>query len=230
MMLDQLVLTILPAAFSLMVFSYLYKYNDFFRLAEHTLIGTAAGVEFFVGYKIIVASGIQPTLNGQYIMAPPLLLGLLVFGMFSKRTRYISNWPILIIIAVGLGLAVRGAIYAQLIDQMVATFLPFAGPDLSKDFDAILIAVGTFTSILYFTFTRPHEGALKIMTRTGRYFILVGLGATFGSSVVTFFTPATTPMFWMLSTPGLYLTIIAIVLVCVDIFRNRARKRSSPVA
>ena len=221
-MLAEVVTALVPAALALMVFSHLYKYNYFFKFTEHTLVGIAVGVEMYMAYKSIIASGVQPMLKGQYIMVPALILGFMVFAIFFKRSKYLASWPLVIVVSVGLGLSASGAIYGQIITQITATFLPLTTPDLWKDVQNLIIVLGTVTTLLYFTFTIPHTGPLKRVTRLGRYFIMIALGATFGGVVTTFTTPVITPVIWMTETPGIYLSAVVVLIILVDIIRSRA--------
>ena len=58
-------------------------------------------------------------------------------------------------------------------------------------FNYLYVAVGLICSIMYFMLTFEHSGPLKAPTRIGRLFIMVGLGAYFGNTVLFRFTMLT---------------------------------------
>jgi len=48
----------------------------------------------------------------------------------------------------------------------------------------IVLFVGVVCSILYFYFSREHKGALKVGSRIGIVFLMIGFGASFGYTVM----------------------------------------------
>ncbi|MBS7651775.1 MAG: hypothetical protein QW638_04850 [Candidatus Bathyarchaeia archaeon] len=212
---------LLGATLSIFAFSFLYRDNPFFKFAEHTIVGVAVGIELYSGYQSILKTGWVPLISGSYILIPAMILGLMTLGRLNKRTIWISNYPLCILMGIGLGLAVRGAVIGQLIDQIRATLLPMATPNMMNNFNNFLIVVGTTASTMYFIFTRSHTGALGTVTKIGRYFIMAAMGATFGSMSLTFTSPVIGPAFLMFREPGIYITAVAAIIILIDIIRRR---------
>jgi len=220
----SVVLPLIPAICTLMIWSYLYKYNPVFKFAEHTVVGIGAGVTFYMSFRTIITTGVDPVMKGVYFMLPALLLGPFVFGTFHPKTRWYGTLPIAILLAIGFGLAVRGTIIGQIIDQVRASMVPITTPNMVKNFENLVVIVGTVTSLLYFVFTREQKGAFGVATRLGRYFVMIAMGTTYASLLLTNFSGAMGPMFTLMESPGIYLTAIAVLLVMIDIGLSIARK------
>jgi hypothetical protein len=46
------------------------------------------------------------------------------------------------------------------------------------------VAVGVFTGLVYFFFSRAHKGAFGFASRVGVYFLMISFGAAFGYTVM----------------------------------------------
>lgn len=213
---------LLVAAFlDLCIYSFLYKDNRFFKFGETTVVGIAVGVECYAGYRAIMSAGVIPVLSGKVIMIPALILGILIFGRLSRKTIPLSNYSLITLMGIGLGLATRGALIGQITSQIKATMLPFTTANMLTNFNNLIVIVGTITATLYFIFTREHTGTLGVITKIGRYFIMCAMGTTFGAMALTFGSPAIGAMFEMFEAPGIYLTVIVGIIILADILRKR---------
>lgn len=165
---------------TLLIWSYLYKDTIFFRFAEYTYLGVAAGHLFVMTAIRLRDSVLIPLIfKSQYALAIPVVAGIILYTRYAKRTEWISRLPVAILIGVGTGLATRGLIDAQFVRQILATITP------RNPVDGTLIAVFTCCALAYFFFTRQQAGMFGKLTRVGRAIILVAMGATFGSLATT---------------------------------------------
>jgi hypothetical protein len=57
---------------------------------------------------------------------------------------------------------------------------PFVGSNWVIIFGQILLVVGTITGVIYFYFSKKHEGAFGVGAKIGIYFLMVSFGAAFG--------------------------------------------------
>lgn len=183
------------AILTLMVWTFLYKDNDLYVFAEYTYVGVSVGYGFAVAVKNIIDMGITPILAGETLLIVPLILGVLLYTNFFPKARWVSQWPMAILVGLGVGLAMRGAIKSDFIDQIVGTFVPLMSPaGALQSFNNILIVV-TVTSILYyFVYTvraSPGSGlgsaSDKIRT-LARALMMVGFGAAYGNVMMYRFT------------------------------------------
>jgi len=178
--------TTVAALFTLMIYSILFKENVLYRFAESTAIAVAVGYGVVTTLKSLRTSTYIPLTNGNMLVLIPLFLGVLTYLTFIKKYAWLSLWPIGFLTGVGLGLSVRGAIQAQLIEQIDATILPLTGSSTDL-FNNIIIFISTIAVLYYFLFTinfkNPTVNSVSEGVRKfARYFIMVGLGVGFSGA------------------------------------------------
>lgn len=160
------------------VLSFVIKENPGYRVAESLLIGTSAAHAFVMGVINIRRLAVNPLLEGKWLMIIPIILGLLLFTRLSKQLMWLSLYPISFIVGLGLGMTLRGAIFAQFLSQIKATMVPL------NSINNLIIIVGTTAVLLFFYFTRERKGLFGSYVRIGRWIMMVAFGATFGDSVM----------------------------------------------
>jgi len=163
---------------TLATYSYLYKENPAYRLAEYLVVGVGAGYTLALGWQNITAKAIQPIQQGRYLSLLPLLLGVLLFTKLSQKQSWIARYPMAIMVSLGVAVSVRGAVSANLTRQIGATMLPLTSTN------NILMVLGTATVLGYFFFTFPANKALTYGSRVGQMFLMVAFGAMIGSVVM----------------------------------------------
>jgi len=173
----------------LMIYSLpLYKENLAYRTAEHMFIGVTLAISIIVNFSNVMRMCIRPLMQGNLLMIVPLILGLMIFTMLIPEYRWLSRYPIAILVGAGFGLGIRGTIKPNLQDAIIDTITAPSSGGLMAWFNYLYVAVGLVCSIMYFMLTFEHTGPLKAPTRIGRLFIMVGLGAYFGNTVLFRFT------------------------------------------
>jgi hypothetical protein len=176
----------------LMVYSYpLYKENPAFRTAEHMFIGVMLAVNIITHFTNIMRMCITPLTQGNILMIVPLILGLMIFAMLIPEYRWVSRYPIALMVGAGFGLGIRGTIKPNLQDAIIDTITAPSGGALIDWFNYLWVAVGLVCSIMYFMLTFEHTGPLKAPTRLGRLFLMIALGGYFGNTVLFRFTMLT---------------------------------------
>ena len=169
----------------LMIYSYpLYKETPIYRFAEHSYIAIMLAVSLVVNTNNVMRIAVTPMLGGQIIYIVPIILGFMIYAMLSREYRWVSRYPIAILVGSGFGLGMRGVIRPDILDATVATITPPATGGMMEWINFVYLAVGMISSIMYFLLTYEHSGALQAPTRIGRLFIMVGLGAYFGNTVL----------------------------------------------
>ena len=177
----------------LMIYSYpLYKENVAYRFAEHLFIGVTLAITAITNFSNIMRMCITPLMQGNLLMIAPLVIGLMIFTMLIPEYRWVSRYPIAIMVGAGFGLGIRGTIKPNLQDAIIDTITaPPSGSGLIDWFNYLWVAVGLVCSILYFMLTYEHSGMLKTPTRIGRLFLMIALGGYFGNTVLFRFTMLT---------------------------------------
>ena len=170
----------------LMIYSYpLYKENLAFRFAEHTYIGITLRVSLIVAMSNVIRIAIVPMLQGKYHYIIPIILGFMMYSLLVPRYRWVSRYPIAILVGAGFGLGMRGVLIPNITQQVISTITPPAtGAGAVDWWNYIYIAIGTICAVMYFVLTWEHRGGLGYATRLGRWIIMIGLGAYFGNTVL----------------------------------------------
>jgi hypothetical protein len=184
----MLIGTWLAGFLTLAIFSFLYKDNPVYKLAEHIYVGVSAGywliyVAFFDVYPMLIQGFQNETGLEKWILLVPGALGLIMLSRWFPKTAWLSRWPIAFTVGVGAGLGITANLQGYVMPQMQATLLPVTGWNIVS-LNNVILTVGVITTILYFYFSKPHKGALGWMARVGIVFIMVSFGASFGYTLM----------------------------------------------
>ena len=171
--------------FTLMVLSFLYKENEFFRLAEYLTVGLSAGYAFAAALRLFVNQSLSPIfVDKSYGFIIPLALGAMFYLQFSKKYSYLYRFPLSLAIGYGLGVTVWSVMQTYFVEQIKATIIPITAADPLTTANNIVLVAGTILSLSYFLVSRGQTGVLGQFTKAGKYLILIALGAVFGSTVL----------------------------------------------
>jgi hypothetical protein len=174
----------MAAILTIFIYTFVYKENPAFRWAEHTLIGLTAGVYTVNGLENIRKLVINPITSGDtqaLLMLIPLAMGLLLFTRFSKTQYHYSRWMMAMLIASAIGAGMIAASQSQIMTSIVQTF-PTTFTDINTFFNEIVMLVAVITTIIFFTYTRPHTGVTGKIALIGRYGLMLALGVNFGNA------------------------------------------------
>lgn len=182
------------AFFTLAIYSFLYKENAWFRVAEATYLGTAVGYGITVNLKYLRDQwgGVwSSTAFMMTMFAFAMLIGLLWYFRFSKKHFYLYRIPLAILVGTGIGQAMQTIIFAQFLSQIkgqISTPL-FVSGELVTSFNNILIAIMVPCTLLYFWFTgygvNRDTALMKAIDKIARYTMMAGFGSAFGYTVLT---------------------------------------------
>lgn len=191
---------------TLAIFSFLYKDNPFYKFAEHLVVGVSAG--YFV--IILWHNGLVPNLfqrlaDGDWYFLflnstkpwylIPTFLGALMWTRFSQQYSWLSRWPMAMYIGIATGIAVplemANRINKQLFAMMepidFANFFGTQGFDLldpTSGLSQLIVFVGAMCALIYFYFSKAHEGVFGRIAKVGIYTLMIGFGASFGYTVM----------------------------------------------
>jgi|LSQX01.1.fsa_nt_gb hypothetical protein len=155
----------------------LWKDNVLFRTVEHVFVGLSSAYYVFTAYRNLVNLGWAPLKEGKIILVIPMLLGLSLYTRFTKRYAYLSRWGMGFLIGVGSGLAMFASINAQLLPQIRANMLQLTS------LNNIILVLGVLSIIVYFFFSVEQKGAVKHVSKIGRYMMMLTFGVSFGNVV-----------------------------------------------
>ncbi len=180
----------IAAFFTIVATSYAFRDNIFFRFAEYTFIGAAAGHAIVMGVKNIILYGWTHIAGGEPSYWIPIILGILIYTRYHPQYCWIYRYPIAFLVGIGVGISIRGAIHADFIKQIAATAKPLIATTPLGTLNNIIIFVGTITALTHFIFTYEgiHRGAAGWIPRIGRWMMLAAFGGAFGNTIMTKFS------------------------------------------
>jgi hypothetical protein len=176
--------TWVAAFLTLCVFSFLYRDNPFYKLAEHLFVGASAGYLLAVQYQnVLVPNVFQPLLaDHRLIVLIPLGLGLLMLARAVDRAASWSRWAVAFYVGIYSGIAIPGYMQGFIMAQLADAAKPF--PPGWAAVNSALILVGLLGVLAYFFFSAAHRGAHGVSARVGIWFLMIAFGASFGYTVM----------------------------------------------
>ncbi len=197
------------------LYSVLYKENKFYRFWEHVFLGLASGWALVALWTEVLKSGWWDKMLGasasdgntasmgywMYVVLLPI--GLMGYLVFSKKHNWISKIPIGMILGFysGQQFGAWMTYYGPLFTASMKPILPnqsgfFKPADAaagsvygSEALTNIISLITVLTVLTYFLFSFDVKGKLlKASSTTGRWLLMIGFGAIFGSTVMMRFT------------------------------------------
>ena len=172
--------TLVAALLTLAIFSFLYRENPFFRFAEHLLVGLSAGYFTVIAVQgTLVPKVLEPLKAGDFWVAIPFILIILILGRLTEKTCPASRIPLALVIGAGAGVAVPALLQARILVQLAATMKPLDSAA------SVLVLLGVITTLIYFFFSREHKGWWGRLASVGTWYLMIFFGATFGNTVMS---------------------------------------------
>lgn len=178
---------------TLLIFSFLYKDNPLFKLAEHLYVGVSVGYTIVKAYDtVLVHLVVKPIVEqGEISLLIPVAIGMLMLTRYVPKAAWMSRYAFAFIVGIGSGLAIPRTISSFVLKQIEDTVRPLlsmAGPNgvtfSAGDLNALIILLGVGSVLFYFFFSIEHSGAGKVVARTGIIFLMISFGAGFGYTVM----------------------------------------------
>jgi hypothetical protein len=196
------------ALFTLAIFSFLYRDNPIYKVAEAVLVGVSAAYWMVVGFwdvivpnligKILPAlvqawaipglTGPDAARNLWYLV--PLVLGVMLLWGLAPRGAWIARWPLAFIIGTFAGLRLIGFLHGDFLAQIRNTILPLTVFDpsgaflLGESVRNLLIIAGVLCCLVYFFFSFEHKGIVGRTAKVGIWVLMITFGAGFGYTVM----------------------------------------------
>ncbi len=175
------------AFFTLALFSFLYKDNPVYKLAEHIFAGLTAGYQVGLIWDTIILQKLWDPMTGagQWQLLIPGVLGFLMFARLWPKFSWLSRVSLAFVMGTTGGVFLVTQLHGLVLPQMQATMLALGGQDgLASAILAIVIVVGVLSTLIYFYFSKEHTGILGGTARVGIWFIMISFGAHFGYTVM----------------------------------------------
>ncbi len=190
----------IAAGLTLFIFSFLYKDNPFFKIAEHLYVGAGLAWQLqIVIYKIMIPKVWEPFKTAWdqgdwftvWMTIIPTILGLSLITQFIPKISWISRYGFTFIMGYAAGLALPTVLATDFMNQILGTIEPFsklANLTTVQLINAFILLIGTIAVLFYFFFSIEHKGAIKKVSNFGIYFLMIYFGASFGNTVMARFS------------------------------------------
>jgi len=180
--------TWIAALLTLACFSFLYKDNPFFRFAESLFAGVSLG--YYIG--IVLNGTILPNLvtplthdfNRNWDLLVPGLIGLLLYMRYVPKTGWVSRYALAIYVAYYIGLDFTRKIHGEVLPQLARAIVPLTKFDSHTIFYSLVFALGVFSVLIYFFFSKEQDAVTTRIARVGIWFLMISFGAAFGFTVM----------------------------------------------
>lgn len=196
--------TTFGAFLTLATFSFLYKDNPFYKIAEHLVVGVSAGYFVIIlWHNALVPLLFQRLSDGDWYILwlnsskpwywIPAILGAMMWTRFSRNYAWVSRWPIGLYIGIVAGLAIPLEMANRVNKQLYATMAGvinwgnFWGQgflDVTSGYSQVIIFTGAIAGLFYFFFSKAHTGAFGGVAKFGIWILMIGFGASFGYTVM----------------------------------------------
>lgn len=162
---------------SLGAYSVLIGDNPISRITENIYMGILGGYFFAQNWDFISKNALGKVANGEYVYIIAIILSLMLLGRLKPEYLWISRYPVVFTVGVGLGLSVRTTVMADFVGQIQATLLPW------NSLNNIVMILGTCLTAAYFIFTTQKSGLYNYVHTGGRVFLLCAFGVAYGQTV-----------------------------------------------
>jgi len=195
------------AFFTLAIFSFLYRDNPFYKLAESIFVGVSGAYWIVVAFWSVMVPNIlgkvlpsvaqswaMPGLSGpeaqpNYLYIVPLVLGIMLLCRLLPQGGWISRWPMAFVIGAFAGIQMMGYLHGDFLAQIRNSILPLVvrtqgAIDPWHSLQNILIVAGVLCCLAYFFLSFEHRGFMGGSARVGVWFLMITFGASFAYTVM----------------------------------------------
>jgi len=179
--------------FTLSIYSFLYKDNPFYKIAEHVTVGVSIGYSVYIVWTnafigqvwtpfMEVGYFLGIHMNHRWDFIIPSLMGIFFICRLFPKVSWLSRYSMAFLIGAGAGLGIPYAIQASILAQVETTMLPisFTWAGICN----LIIVIGVLATLIYFYFSKEHKGVFGGIANVGIWFLMIGFGATFGYTIM----------------------------------------------
>jgi len=193
--LAQAIGIIVGAILTLMMYSFLYKDNIFYKFGEHLYVGISVGyyvnIIWWQAFKPLFV--IPAIYERDLVLLIPFVLGMMMLARFIRQISWLSRTPMAMLLGTGSGLAIPMILNANVLRQVQSTIMtlwvdiPEGGINALwwwNTFSAWIIFIGVLCVLFYFYFSLEHKGVIGKLGTVGIWFVMLSFGAAFGYTVM----------------------------------------------
>ncbi|MGE5560510.1 MAG: hypothetical protein ACM3XN_05570 [Chloroflexota bacterium] len=174
---------------TLMIFSYLWKENAVYRIAEHIFVGLSGGYIVTYNWHSTLKPAIQQEIqvDKQYYLITAIIIGLLMYFRYFPKVAWLARIPMSIWVGYGVGYTLVYA-PAPFITQITNSFQKFSATYSTwygtNTVNNILFFVFLISTMMYFFFTVKRDNPVMAGgAMLGRIVLMLAFGSAFGNTV-----------------------------------------------
>ncbi|MBM4086782.1 MAG: hypothetical protein FJ272_18500, partial [Planctomycetes bacterium] len=146
---------VVAAGLTLAMYSFLYRDNPVFKIAENLFVGVSLGYTIVTTwFEILKPDVYEPLIKPCFVKAAekgpefwllvPTALGLLMWTRFTPRLAWLSRWAFAFVVGLGAGMSIPRTISSFILKQVEPSLLPLfaAGQPWHVSLNLVLILVG----------------------------------------------------------------------------------------
>ena len=201
---------IIAAGLTLIMYSFLYRDNPLFKIAENLYVGVALGY----GAIIVWRQSLRTEVFEPLFLAPtsdafwnalaergiPILLGLLLLTRLSRKHSWLSRYSYGPLVGWFSGMTIVTTVHTMILKQLKAAIVPlqqsvadglvdltvgqWIGEVAMPILGSVVLLAGTVSVLFYFFFSVEHKRFGTVVAKTGIWFLMISFGATYGYTVM----------------------------------------------
>ena len=173
------------ALFTLAIWSFLYKDNPLYKFAEQIFVGVSAAYWFvYTIYNVLIPNlfaKLAEDFSSSYTLIIPGLLGVMMLMKLFPKLDWMGKYPLALLIGTTAGLSIVRVLETNVINQAISTmFNPFKAESFVVGVGEVILILGTISGLVYFYFSKKHEGFTGGVAKVGIIFLMISFGAAFG--------------------------------------------------
>lgn len=180
----------LGAVLTLMLYSFLYKDNPFYKFTEHLFVGMSAG--YWVIYTVfnVLKPNFWDELTGasdgtpDYLMVIPGVFGLFMLARLVPKISSLSRLALAMIVGTGAGLGLVSTLQTNCLSQVEGTIVPLTGIGAAGFINNLILVAGVVCGLVYFFFSKSHTGFTGGAANIGITILMIAFGASFGYTIM----------------------------------------------
>jgi hypothetical protein len=176
------------AIMTLCVFTFLHRDNPVFRFAESLFAGVSLG--YFIG--LVLNQTLKPNLFGplrddffgNWDLLFAAAIGILLYARYVPKIAWLSRWALAAYIGYYVGVTMVQKLQGEVVPQMISVLRNPINTFDQDGFNHLVSLLGTLSVLVYFFFSKKHEGMFGRIAMVGIWFLMISFGAAFGYTVM----------------------------------------------
>ncbi|HQH92268.1 MAG TPA: hypothetical protein PLY71_01745 [Candidatus Fermentibacter daniensis] len=180
----------LGAVLTLMLYSFLYRDNPFYKFAEHLFVGMSAGYWLIYTIFNVLIPNFWNELTGagdgtpDLLMVIPGIFGLFMLARLVPKIAGLSRLALSMIVGTGAGLGLISTLQTNCLSQVECTIVPLSGVGTAGFLNNLILVAGVVCGLVYFFFSKAHKGVVGAAANIGITVLMIAFGASFGYTVM----------------------------------------------